>query len=61
MTTTNNTGITVATNREVTHIEGLCGCLGDALAQFAGDVGASLYVWPGSQNPLQYTKGIGLC
>lgn len=44
-----------------THIKRLRGGFGNPLAHFASDVGASLYVWPGSQNSLQHTEGVGFC
>lgn len=44
----------------MTHIERLRGGFGDSLAHFAGDVGASLYMWPGSQDSLQHAEGVGL-
>ena len=43
----------------ITDIEGLRGCLGNALAEFAGDVGASLDLRTGSQKLLKQAKGIG--
>lgn len=44
-----------------TYIKRVCSSFGDNLAQFTGDVGASLYMWPRSQDPLQHTEGISLC
>ncbi len=43
-----------------THIKRLCGGFGDALAEFAGDVGSSLDVWSSTQKPLQQAEGVGL-
>lgn len=43
-----------------THVERLRGGFADPLAHFAGDVGASLYMWPGSQDSLQHAEGVGL-
>lgn len=46
--------------RGPTHVERLGGGFGDPLDHFAGDVGTSLYVWPGSQDSLQHAEGVGL-
>lgn len=43
-----------------TYIKGLCGSFGNTLTQFTGDVGASLYMWTSSQDPLQHREGISL-
>lgn len=43
-----------------THVERLRSGFGDPLAHFAGDVGTSLYVWPGPQDSLQHAECIGL-
>lgn len=42
------------------HIKRLCGGLGDALTEFAGDVRSSLDMWSGTQKPLQHAEGVGL-
>lgn len=47
-------------SRGPSHIERLRSGFGNPLAHFAGNVGASLYMWPGSQDSLQHAEGVGL-
>lgn len=44
-----------------TYIKRVCCSFGNTLEQFTGEVRASLYMWPRSQEPLQHTEGISLC
>lgn len=43
------------------YIKRLCSSFGNTLAHFTGDAGASLYMWPSSQDLLQHTEGISFC